>query len=63
MERKRERETGIVIPDYKTIQAISRRIDCTVTEADFYTSYPNANRIKYTANDINRYLKYTGGNF
>ena len=43
-------------PDYKLIREESRRIDCTISEADFYTSRPNPNRIAVAAGDINRYL-------
>lgn len=56
-----ERETKITYPDYKAIQKESHRIDCTISEADFYTNHPNLNRINTTASDINRYLKYKRG--
>ena len=55
---KTENETKIVAPDYKRIQELSHRIDCTITEADFDTSHPNPYRVDYTASDIHRYLKY-----
>lgn len=58
---KTENETKIVMLDYKRIQELSHRIDCTITEADFNTSYPNPYRIDYTASDIHRYLKHVGG--
>lgn len=58
---KAENETKIIKPDYKKIRELSKRIDCTITEADFNTNYPNSSRINYTANDINKYLKHTGG--
>lgn len=48
-------------PDYISIRKESSRIDCSVAEADFSTSYPNKNRISYTVSDINRYLKHTVG--
>lgn len=54
-------KTKITQPDYKTIRELSRRIDCTITEADFNTNYPNPYRIDYIARDIHRYLKYVGG--
>ena len=54
-------ELEIKHPDYKEIKKKSSRIDCTIREADFNTSYPNENRISYIASDINRYLKYNGG--
>lgn len=56
-----ENETKFRQPDYKTIQRLSHRIDCTITGADFNTSHPNPYRIDYTASDIHRYLKYAGG--
>ncbi len=58
---KIKNETKLTYPDYKRIRELSHRIDCTVTQADFDTSHPNPNRINYTASDVNRYLKYTGG--
>ena len=58
---KTENETKIVMLDYKRIRELSHRIDCTITEADFNTSHPNPYRIDYTASDIHRYLKCTGG--
>ena len=51
----------IKYPDYKLIREESRRIDCTVTEADFNTNNPNTNRITYLVSDLNRYLKYKNG--
>lgn len=60
---KKENETIFKEPDYKAIQKLSHRIDCTVTQADFDTSHPNPYRIDYTASDIHRYLKCTGGKF
>ena len=47
--------------DYKSIQEEATHIDCTITEADFYTSHPNPYRISYIVSDINRHLKYKGG--
>ena len=44
-------------PDYKKIREESRRMDCTIVEDDFNTSYPNPRRISLIAGDINRYLK------
>lgn len=41
--------------DYKTIREIGKRMDCTITEADFNTSHPNPYRISYMVNDIARY--------
>jgi hypothetical protein len=58
---KVENESKIVAPNYQKIRELSHRIDCTVVEADFSTSYPNQCRIAYLASDINRYLKHTGG--
>lgn len=58
---KTENETKIVVPDYKKIQEMSHRMDCTITEADFNTNHPNPHRIDYTASDIHRYFKYVGG--
>jgi hypothetical protein len=58
---KVENEIKIAMPDYKTIRALSRRIDCTIVEADFNTNHPNGMRIDYMISDINRYLKHTGG--
>ena len=54
-------EIKIVNPDYKKIREESHRIDCTVTLADFNTSYPNLRRIAYTSTDIKRYLKHKKG--
>lgn len=56
-------ETKIVMPDYKTIRELSHRIDCTITEADFFTNYPNPHRIDCLAGDIRRYLSYVGGSY
>ena len=53
-------ERGFTHPDYKKIQEESRRMDCTIVEDDFNTSYPNPGRISLTAGDINRYLRYKG---
>lgn len=50
-------------PDYKLIQKLSHRIDCTITEADFNTNRPNPYRIDYAVSDIHRYSKSKmGGN-
>ena len=54
-------ETKNTYLDYKKIREESRRIDCTITLADFSTHYPNSNRIAYAASDINRYLRYKNG--
>lgn len=35
---------------------MGKRIDCTITEADFNTSRPNPYRIDYTVADISRYM-------
>ena len=60
---KTENETKFKKLDYKRIQELSHRIDCTITEADFNTSRPNPYRIDYTISDIHRYSKSkTGGN-
>ena len=58
---KTENKAKLKEPDYKSIQELSHRIDCTITQADFDTSHPNPYRIDYTASDIHRYLKYAGG--
>lgn len=58
---KTKSEIKIVRPDYKKIREISKRMDCSVTEADFNTNRPNPYRIDYTASDIHRYLRYVGG--
>lgn len=55
---KIEKETKNTYLDYKTIRELSHRMDCTITEADFCTSYPNPYRIGYIVSDINRYLKH-----
>ena len=60
---KKEHETIFKEPDYKAIQKLSHRIDCTVTQADFDTSHPNPYRIDYAVSDIHRYMKYIGGKF
>ena len=60
---KKENETIFKEPDYKAIQKLSHRIDCTVTQADFDTSHPNPYRIDYAVSDIHRYMKYIGGKF
>lgn len=57
MKAKKE----FIYPDYEKIRKESRRIDCTITEADFNTDRPNPRRIDYTASDIRRYLKYASG--
>ncbi len=54
-------EIKIVQPNYEAIREMSKRIDSTVTEADFSTEYPNSNRIACVAEDINRYLKHKNG--
>lgn len=41
--------------DYKAIRELGKRIDCTLSEADFNTSHPNPYRIDYTVADISRY--------
>lgn len=41
--------------DYKAIREMGRRMDCTVTEADFNTRRPNPYRISHTVGDIARY--------
>ena len=51
-------EAKITYPDYKKIQEISRRMDCTISLADFDTSRPNAHRIAVAAGDISRFLKF-----
>ena len=53
--------TKITYLNSKTIREISHRMNCTVNQEDFYTSYPNPYRINAIASDINRYLKYVGG--
>ena len=55
-------KTKSTYPDYKAIRAEARKIDCTITEADFYTNHPNRCRINSIISDINRHLKYKGGN-
>ena len=57
---KMENKTKFQEPDYKAIRELSHRIDCTITEADFYTSHPNPYRIDYISSDIGRYLKRGG---
>lgn len=42
--------------DYKTIRELGKRIDCTITEADFNTSLPNPYRISHTVGDISRWI-------
>ena len=54
-------EAKITHPNYKAINEMSKRIDGTITEADFSTEYPNSNRIAHVVGDINRYLKYKNG--
>lgn len=56
-----ENNTKLKELDYKSIQELSHRIDCTITQADFDTSHPNPYRIDYTASDIHRFFKYVGG--
>lgn len=58
---KTKNEVKIIRPDYKKIREISKRMDCSVTEADFNTNRPNPYRIDYTSSDIHRYLRYVGG--
>lgn len=58
-----EGRTNISQPDYKKLQEMSHRVDCTITEADFNTSHPNPYRIDYTAGDIHRYLKRGGSSY
>lgn len=41
--------------DYKVIRELGKRMDCTITEADFNTSSPNPYRISHTVGDIARY--------
>ena len=36
----------------------SKRINCTITDADFNTNRPNPRRIERAAWDINEYLNY-----
>ena len=55
-----ENKTKNTQPDYEAIRKLSHRVDCTVTEADFNTNYPNPHRIDSAASDIHRYLKHTG---
>lgn len=52
-------KTKIGAPDYKRIRELSRCIDCTITDLDFNTNFPNSCRLNYIANDIHRYLKRT----
>lgn len=52
-----KQKMNLIYPDYKRIREESCRIDCTVAEADFYTSRPNPYRVAATASDVNRYLK------
>ena len=54
-------KTTIIQPDYKALRELSKRIDCSVTEADFYTSHPNPLRIPYMISDINRYTRRING--
>lgn len=56
-------ETKINQLDYKEIQELSRRVDHTITEADFNTTHPNPLRIDYIISDIHRYLKCAGGKY
>ena len=48
-------------PDYKKIRELSHRIDCTVTQADFDTQYPNPLRIHCMMGDIYRHFKHVRG--
>lgn len=57
--KNKNKERKII--DYKRIRKMSYCMDCTITEEDFNTSYPNPYRIDYLMSDIHRYLKYTGG--
>ena len=47
--------------DYKTIQQESHCVDCTISEADFYTNRPNLYRINAIVCDLNKHLKITTG--
>ena len=51
------KETNIIYPDYKKIRNESCRINCMVTQEDFYTNHPNPYRIDYIARDIGEYRK------
>ena len=53
-----ETRMEITYPDYKNIRKESNCIDCTITENDFSTEYPNLHRINNLVDDIERYLKY-----
>ena len=55
-----EKEIKFKQPDYRKIREIGRRIDCTITKADFNTNYPNSCRIDRMVSDIHRYLKRGG---
>lgn len=57
---KIENKANLKKLDYKAIQKLSHRIDCTITEADFDTSRPNLHRVDYMASDIYRYTKRGG---
>nr|DAH15388.1 MAG TPA: hypothetical protein [Caudoviricetes sp.] len=59
MKQKAENKGAYV--DYKGIRERSKRMNCTISEADFFTNHPNPFRVGYTALDINRYLQCTGG--
>lgn len=48
---------NIMYPDYKKIRNESCRINCMITQEDFYTNYPNPYRIDYIARDISDYKK------
>ena len=51
----------IIRPDYKAIREMSKRMDCTITDADFNTEEPNPDRLDCVSADINKYLKYKNG--
>lgn len=53
MNTQKKQSRGYV--DYKAIREMGKRVDCTVTEADFGTSRPNPYRISYAVSDIVRY--------
>ena len=51
-----ENKSKDTFPNYQKIREMSKRMDCTISEADFNTSRPNPYRIDYAASDIHRYL-------
>lgn len=53
---KNNKKNNDVAVDYKKINELSHRIDCTITEADFNMNHPNPNRIDYAVSDIHRFL-------